>query len=43
MADHDIKLAFIGCGSIAHRHVLAMQDLKQRGRRLQRDGSLRCQ
>ncbi|MCB0070660.1 MAG: Gfo/Idh/MocA family oxidoreductase [Caldilineaceae bacterium] len=32
MADHDIKLAFIGCGSIAHRHVLAMQDLKQRGR-----------
>ena len=27
-----IRLALIGCGRISRRHVLAMQDLKQRGR-----------
>lgn len=32
MSDQPIKLAFIGCGGIARRHVVAMKDLLDRGR-----------
>lgn len=32
MSDQPIKLAFIGCGGIARRHVVAMKDLIDRGR-----------
>src|SRR5690554_6052915 len=32
MTDHPVKLAMIGCGGIARRHVVAMKDLIARGR-----------
>ena len=32
MSQYTIKLAFIGCGGIARRHVVAMKDLIDRGR-----------
>ncbi len=32
MADNSLRLAFIGCGGIARRHVVAMKDLINRGR-----------
>jgi len=32
MADNSLRLAFIGCGGIARRHVVAMKDLITRGR-----------
>lgn len=32
MASDSIRMAFIGCGIIAKRHVLALEDLKARGR-----------
>lgn len=32
MSDNDLRFAFIGCGGIARRHVLAMKDLMARGR-----------
>src|SRR4051795_3780169 len=32
MPEETIKLAFIGCGGIARRHVMAMKDLEDRGR-----------
>jgi predicted dehydrogenase len=33
MSQNDLQLAFIGCGGIARRHVVAMRDLYDRGRR----------
>ena len=30
MSDNDLRLAFIGCGGIALRHVRAMEDLYRR-------------
>ena len=32
MSQDHLRLAFIGCGSIARRHVVAMKDLVDRGR-----------
>ena len=32
MVNRELRLAFIGCGGIARRHVVAMRDLIDRGR-----------
>ena len=32
MSNQQVRLAIVGCGGIARRHVIAMQDLVQRGR-----------
>ena len=44
MVDRNLKLAFIGCGGIASRHIVAMKDLQERGReRILHHRSLRHQ
>ncbi len=31
MPDHALRMAIIGCGTIAQRHIVALEDLKRRG------------